>query len=83
MSVFQRPYGLDRPGEFWHPAPESQGEYGIEGVYFGVPVSIGAGGVERVIEVDLNEKEKQEMDVSVGHVCELITAMDSILEKSE
>lgn len=58
-----------------------EGEYGIEGVYFGVPVSIGAGGVERVIEVDLNEKEKQEMDVSVGHVRELITAMDSILEK--
>ncbi len=59
-----------------------EGEYGIDGVYFGVPVSIGAGGVERVIEVDLNEKEKEEMDVSVGHVGELITAMDSILEKS-
>ncbi len=59
-----------------------EGEYGIAGVYFGVPVSIGAGGVERVIEVDLNEKEKQAMDVSVGHVRELIAAMDSILEKS-
>ena len=47
-----------------------------------MPVSIGAGGVERVIEVDLNEKEKQAMDVSVGHVRELIAAMDSILEKS-
>ena len=59
-----------------------EGEYGIEGVYFGVPVSIGAGGVERVIEVDLIEKEKQAIDVSVGHVCELITAMDYILEKN-
>ncbi len=58
-----------------------EGEYGIEGVYFGVPVSIGAGGVERVIEVDLSDKEKQEMDVSVGHVRELVTAMDAILEK--
>lgn len=60
-----------------------EGEYGIEGVYFGVPVSIGAGGVERVIEVDLSDKEKQEMEVSVGHVRELVTAMDAILEKSE
>ena len=59
-----------------------EGEYGIEGVYFGVPVSMGAGGVERVIEVDLDEKEKQAMDVSVGRVRELITAMDSILEKN-
>ncbi len=60
-----------------------EGEYGIEGIYFGVPVSIGAGGVERVIEVDLSDKEKQEMDVSVGHVRELVMAMDAILEKSE
>ena len=60
-----------------------EGEYGIEGVYFGVPVSIGAGGVERVIEVDLSDKEKQEMDVSVSHVRELVSAMDAILEKGE
>ncbi len=60
-----------------------EGEYGIDGVYFGVPVSIGAGGVERVIEVDLSDKEKQEMEVSVGHVRELLTAMDALLEKGE
>lgn len=60
-----------------------EGEYGIDGVYFGVPVSIGAGGVERVIEVDLSDKEKREMEVSVGHVRELVTAMDAILEKGE
>ena len=60
-----------------------EGEYGIDGVYFGVPVSIGAGGVERVIEVDLSDKEKQEMEVSVGHVRELVTAMDAILEKGQ
>ena len=56
-----------------------EGEYGIDGVYFGVPVSIGAGGVERVIEIDLSEKEQQEMAASVGHVRELIAAMDEIL----
>lgn len=56
-----------------------EGEYGINGVYFGVPVQIGAGGVERVVEIDLSDKEKQEMQVSVGHVQELIEAMDKVL----
>jgi malate dehydrogenase len=56
-----------------------EGEYGINGVYFGVPVSLGAGGVERVIEVALSDKEKQEMAVSVGHVQELVAAMDKVL----
>ena len=56
-----------------------EGEYGIKGVYFGVPVSIGAGGVERVIEVALSEKEKQEMQVSVSHVQELVAAMDKVI----
>lgn len=56
-----------------------EGEYGINGVYFGVPVQIGAGGVERVVELDLSEKEKQEMQVSVSHVQELVAAMDKVL----
>ena len=56
-----------------------EGEYGIEGVYFGVPVSIGAGGVERVVDIALNDKEQQEMQVSVSHVRELIAAMDNVL----
>jgi malate dehydrogenase len=56
-----------------------EGEYGINGVYFGVPAQIGAGGVERVIELTLNDKEKQEMQVSVSHVQELIAAMDKVL----
>ena len=56
-----------------------EGEYGINGVYFGVPVQIGAGGVERVIEITLSDKEKQEMGVSVSHVQELVSAMDRVL----
>ncbi len=59
-----------------------EGEYGINGVYFGVPVQIGAGGVERVIELALSEKEKQEMQVSVSHVQELVTAMDNVLAQN-
>ena len=56
-----------------------EGEYGIKGVYFGVPVVIGAGGIERVVELKLSDKEKQEMQVSVSHVQELVTAMDKVL----
>jgi malate dehydrogenase len=56
-----------------------EGEYGIKGVYFGVPVVIGAGGVEQVVELKLSDKEKQEMQVSVSHVQELVTAMDKVL----
>jgi len=59
-----------------------EGEYGITVVYFGVPVAIGAGGVERVIQIALSDKEKREMEVSVSHVRELVTAMDRVLAQS-
>ncbi|HJY79948.1 MAG TPA: malate dehydrogenase, partial [Candidatus Binatia bacterium] len=59
-----------------------EGEYDINGVYFGVPVLIGAGGVERVITIALSDKEKQEMAVSVSHVQELVAAMDKVLAQS-
>lgn len=59
-----------------------EGEYGIEGVYFGVPVSIGAGGVERVVDMALSDKEKQEMQISVSHVQELVAAMDKVLAQN-
>ncbi len=59
-----------------------EGEYGINGLYFGVPVLIGAEGVERVIEIALSDKEKQEMAVSVSHVQELVAVMDKVLAQS-
>ena len=34
------------------------GEYGVKGLYVGVPVIIGAGGVERIVEIDLNAAER-------------------------
>jgi malate dehydrogenase len=55
------------------------GEYGVRGVYAGVPVQIGAGGVERVVEVELSDKEKKEFAASVDHVRELVAAMDKVL----
>ena len=47
------------------------GEYGINGLYAGVPVIIGAGGVEKVIEVDLDEKETAAFNVSIDAVKDL------------
>lgn len=44
------------------------GPYGLEGLYVGVPAVIGAGGVERVVEIELDGEEKALFDKSVDHV---------------
>jgi malate dehydrogenase len=51
-----------------------KGEYGVKDMYVGVPVVIGAGGVERVIEIDLNRTERKMFDSSVEAVAELCAA---------
>lgn len=56
-----------------------EGEYGVNGYYFGVPVMIGAGGVEKIIEMDLSPADKKAFDVSLSHVKELVSAMDRVL----
>ena len=48
------------------------GEYGVKGLYIGVPVVIGAGGVEKVVEIKLNKSEQTAFDKSVGAVKELV-----------
>ena len=45
-----------------------EGHYGVKGLFVGVPVVIGAGGVERVLEVDLNDDEKAMLAKSVESV---------------
>jgi malate dehydrogenase len=52
-------------------AAKLSGEYGVDGLYSGVPVVIGAGGVEKIIEVELDETEKAAFDVSIDAVKEL------------
>ena len=52
-----------------------EGEYGINGIYFGVPIKLGAGGVEEVIEIDLTEEEKKaikESEAAVRNVIDLL-----------
>jgi malate dehydrogenase len=48
------------------------GEYGVKGLYVGVPVVIGAGGVERIIELELTADEKAAFDKSVASVAGLV-----------
>ena len=50
------------------------GEYGVKGLYVGVPVVIGAKGIERVIEIELNSQEKSDFTRSVGAVQSLVEA---------
>jgi malate dehydrogenase len=49
-----------------------QGEYGIDGLFVGVPVVLGNGGMERVIEISLTEGEKAELAQSAASVRELV-----------
>ena len=56
-----------------------EGEYGLRGLYVGVPVQIGAGGVERVIEISLTPAEKEALATSSAHVKELVEATDKVL----
>ncbi|MFZ2397092.1 MAG: malate dehydrogenase [Smithella sp.] len=52
-----------------------EGEYGIKNMFVGVPVKLGADGVEEIIEVELTESEKEELKKSVDSVKGLVAAM--------
>jgi malate dehydrogenase len=54
------------------------GEYGVKGMYVGVPVIIGANGVEKIVEIDLNAAERQMFTKSVEAVKGLIDACQQI-----
>jgi malate dehydrogenase len=58
-----------------------KGEYGVKGTYVGVPVVIGAGGAERVVEISLNNAEQKAFEKSVGAVNGLIEACKKIAPK--
>ena len=46
-------------------------EYGVKDLYAGVPVIIGSGGVEKVVELDLNSEEKSSFEKSIQSVRDL------------
>ena len=54
------------------------GQYGVDNLYVGVPVVIGAGGVERIVEIELDDAAKANFTVSVDAVKELLEACKGI-----
>ncbi|MBO9100126.1 MULTISPECIES: malate dehydrogenase [Rhizobium] len=54
------------------------GQYGVNDMYVGVPTVIGAGGIERIIEIDMNKAEKEAFDKSVAAVAGLCEACINI-----
>ncbi|HEY8369885.1 MAG TPA: malate dehydrogenase [Thermodesulfobacteriota bacterium] len=52
-----------------------EGEYGVNGYFVGVPVKLGAGGVEKVIEIELTAEERAALEKSVNAVKELVSLL--------
>jgi malate dehydrogenase len=55
-------------------------EYGVGGYYVGVPVILGTGGVEKIVEIELTAQEKADFQKSVEAVRALISAMQRLIE---
>jgi malate dehydrogenase len=52
------------------------GEYGVNGVYTGVPVMLGSGGIRKIIELNLNKHEKLDFNRSVAAVKSLVEKLN-------
>jgi malate dehydrogenase len=57
-----------------------QGEYGLNDIFFGVPVMLGANGMEKIIEYDLDADEKAELEKSAEAVKETHDALKKLVE---
>ena len=55
-------------------------EYGVGGYFVGVPCVLGAGGVEKIIEVEFDQAERELFDSSVSHVKELCELAQKVLD---
>jgi malate dehydrogenase len=53
-----------------------QGEYGQSGIFFGVPVQLGRSGLEKIIEYELTEEEREALERSASHVRETIADLE-------
>ena len=54
-----------------------EGEYGIDGLYMGVPVKLGPGGIEAIVELDLSGEERQALESSAAAVREVVGVLSS------
>jgi malate dehydrogenase len=59
-------------------AAHLNGEYGVKGLYIGVPTIIGKNGIEKIVEVELNSEEKAMFETSVQAVLDLVAISDKI-----
>ena len=55
-----------------------QGEYGMNDIYLGVPVILGKNGIEKIIELDLNNEEKALLDESAVAVKNVMSVLDNM-----
>jgi malate dehydrogenase len=55
-----------------------QGEYGVDNLFVGVPVRLGANGIEQILEIELDDEERDQLGKSAGAVRELVDAMASL-----
>ena len=55
-----------------------QGEYGIDDLFVGVPVMLGRDGIEKIVEIELNDDEQEQLKQSANAVQELVKAMESL-----
>ena len=49
-----------------------EGEYGIDGLYMGVPTKLGVSGIEQIVEIDLDESEQEALKASADAVREVV-----------
>ena len=56
-----------------------RGQYGVKGLYVGVPIVLGANGVEKIVEINLKKKEKKEFIQSVNSVKEVLNVAKKII----
>jgi malate dehydrogenase len=57
-----------------------EGEFGLRGLYFGVPVQIGRSGVERIVELPLNAEERSALEASAAKIREIISGLSAFLK---
>ena len=55
-----------------------EGEYGVEGMFLGVPCQLGGNGLEKVIQVELNETEKAGLENSINAVKGLVASLEKL-----
>lgn len=60
-----------------------EGEYGFDGLFMGVPVKLGSGGMEEIVEYELSPRERAALDLSAQAVRELCQHVDTLLPRLE